>query len=78
MTKKELATLKKGYQEKCIRCKHLKAAFDPKAEIIAEAENERIGYLHAAMALMDIGKQQCSSRPIIDEWEKEVNFDSRA
>lgn len=78
MTKKELSILKKGYQRKCLNVKHVKASANSEAGILEEAESERIGYLHAAMELMEIGKQQCSSRPIIDEWEKEINFDSRS
>ena len=77
MTKKELAILKKGYQRKCLNVKCVKAAAHPEAGMLEEVENERIGYLHAAMELMEVGKQQGSSRSIIDEWEKEIDFDSR-
>lgn len=77
MTKREIETLKKGYQRKCMIVKVRRDA-NPNSEAYAEAEDERIGYLHAATELMEVGKRQGSSRPIIDEWEKEVGFDSRA
>ena len=42
--------------------------------LFAEAESERIGYLHAAMELMEVGKRQGSSRHVVDEWEAEIDF----
>ena len=77
MTKREIETLKKGYQRKCTIVKVRREA-NPNSEAYAEAESERIGYLHAAMELMEVGKRQGSSRHIIDEWEKEISFDSRS
>lgn len=76
MTKREIETLKEGYQRKCLAEMHWRRRND--SEGAAEAENERIGYLYAAMKLLELGKRQGSARPLIDEWEKEVGFDSRA
>lgn len=77
MTKREIETLKKGYQRKCMIARGRRKA-NPNSEAYAEAESERVGYLHAAMELLEFGKRQGSARPLIDEWEKEVGFDSRA
>nr|DAV21163.1 MAG TPA: hypothetical protein [Caudoviricetes sp.] len=77
MTKREIETLKKGYQIKCTIVKVRRKA-NPNSEAYAEAESERVGYLHAAIELLEFGKRQGSARPLIDEWEKEVGFDSRA
>ena len=77
MTKREIETLKKGYQRKCTTVKVRREA-NPNSEAYAEAESERVGYLHAAMELLEFGKRQGSARPLIDDWEKEVGFDSRA
>lgn len=73
MTKREIETLKKGYQRKCTVAKVRREA-NPKSEAYAEAESERIGYLHAAIELLENGKRQGSARPLIDEWEAEVGF----
>lgn len=77
MTKHEIETLKKGYQRKCMIARGRRNA-NPEgeayAEAYAEAESERIGYLYAAMKLMEVGKRQGSSRHIIDEWEAEIGF----
>lgn len=73
MTKREIETLKKGYQAKCTVAKVRREA-NPNSEAYAEAEAERIGYLHAAVELLEFGKRQGSARPLIDEWEAEVGF----
>lgn len=73
MTKREIETLKKGYQRKCTIAKVRREA-NPNSEAYAEAEDERIGYLHAAVELLELGKRQGSARPIIDEWEAEIGF----
>lgn len=73
MTKREIETLKKGYQRKCMIARGRRNA-NPESEAYAEAESERIGYLRAAMELMEVGKRQGSSRRIVDEWEAEIGF----
>lgn len=73
MTKHEIEILKKGYQRKCVLCR-IRREHNPKSEGYAEAENERVGYLHAAMELLETGKRQGSARPIIDQWETEVGY----
>lgn len=77
MTKREIETLKKGYQRKCMIARGRRKA-NPEGETYAEAESERIGYLHAAMELMEVGKRQGSSRHIVDEWEAEIGFADEA
>lgn len=72
MTKREIEILKKGYQIKCLVEKRYREHDD--SEGAAEAESERIGYLHAAMELLEHGKRQGSARPLIDEWESEIGF----
>lgn len=76
MTKLEIEVLKNGYQIKCLVEKRYRKYDD--SEGAAEAESERIGYLYAAMKLLEVNKRQGISRPIIDEWEAEIGFDSRA
>lgn len=73
MTKREIEVLKEGYQRKCTVAKIRREA-NPKSEAYAEAESERIGYLYAAMKLLEVGKRQGSARPLIDEWEAEIGF----
>lgn len=73
MTKLEIETLKKGYQRKCKIVKARREA-NPESEAFAEAEDERVGYLQAAMELLEVGKLIGSSRHIIDEWEAEIGF----
>ena len=72
MTKREIETLKKGYQRKCLVAKRHRSYGN--SGVAAEAESERVGYLHAAMELLEVGKRQGSSRPLIDEWEAEIGF----
>lgn len=74
MTKREIEILKKGYQTKCAIVKIRREVAKPNSEFCAEAEAERVGYLHAAVELLEHGKRQGSARPIIDEWEAEVGF----
>lgn len=72
MTKHEIEVLKKGYQRRCLLEMHCRRRGDN--EGAAEVESKRLGYLHAALELLEIGKRQGSSRPLIDEWEAEVGF----
>lgn len=76
MTKHEIEVLKKGYQRKCLAEMHCRRRDNN--EGAAEAESKRIGYLHLAMELLEAGKRQGSSRPLIDEWEAEVGFGGEA
>lgn len=73
MTKHEIEVLKKGYQRKC-RVAKVRREANPKSEAYTEAEDERVGYLQAAMELLEVGKLIGSSRHIIDEWEAEIGF----
>lgn len=72
MTKREIEELKNGYRIKCMAEKRYRDRDD--SEGAAEAKSERIGYLYAAMKLLEVGKRQGSSRPLIDEWEAEIGF----
>lgn len=55
VTKHEIEVLKEGYQRKCLVEKHYRECDD--SEGAAEAESERIGYLYAAMKLLEVGKR---------------------
>lgn len=79
MTKREIERLKKEYQDKCLQLNRVKKHQRHGCQMtVAEAEAERIGCLHAAMALLETGKQQGSSRETIISWEQEIFFDRYA
>lgn len=76
MTKREIEILKEEYQ---LKCKTLNKARncqnDHRNQFIAESTAEWSGALQVIIALLEHGKRQGSSKPLIDEWEREINFD---
>lgn len=76
MTKREIEILKKEYQLKCKTLNKARTCQNShRDEFIAESTAEWSGALQVVIALLEHGKRQGSSRPLIDEWEQEIFFD---